>query len=141
MTAPDPIEIGSMKKRVLLIDDEDGFTRILKLNLERTGNYEVRVENWGGAAAPAAREFKPHILLLDVILPPPSFGGDIAALFKADPELKQIPIVFLSATVSPGRVIEHDGIISGYPFIAKPATTEEVINGIEKYARSSVDSG
>lgn len=123
-----------MKKRVLLIDDEEGFTRLLKLNLERTGKYEVRVENWAGAAVQAAKEFKPHVLLLDVIMPT-MFGGDVANLFKSDPELKDIPIVFLSASVKRVRVEEHEGVIGGYPFIAKPAPMEEVVNGIEKYAR------
>ena len=37
---------GMAKKRVLLVDDEKSFTNLLKLNLEDTGNYEVRVENW-----------------------------------------------------------------------------------------------
>jgi len=123
-----------MKKRVLLVDDEESFTRILKLNLERTGQYEVRTENWGGAAATAAREFKPHILLLDIIMPQ-MFGGDVAAQFKNDPELRHIPIVFLSAVVKPTRVKEHDGIIGGYPIIAKPASLDAVIEGIEKHTR------
>jgi CheY-like chemotaxis protein len=123
-----------MKIRVLLVDDEESFTRILKLNLERTGKYEVRVENWGGAAAAAAREFKPDVVLLDVIMPQ-MFGGDVANQFKEDPELKQFPIVFLSASVKPTRVAEHDGIIGGYPFIAKPASIESVIEGIENHCR------
>ncbi|MEI7731208.1 MAG: response regulator [Verrucomicrobiota bacterium] len=122
-----------MKKRVLLVDDEEGFTRLLKLNLERTGQYEVRVENWGGAAAPTAKEFKPDILLLDVIMPQ-MFGGDVATQFKADPELQHVPIVFLSASVKRQRVEEHEGVIGGYPFIAKPAPLETVIESIEKFA-------
>jgi CheY-like chemotaxis protein len=123
-----------MKKRVLLVDDEESFTRLLKLNLERTGNYEVRVENWGGDALKAAKEFDPDVVLLDIIMPQ-MFGGDVASQFKRDPTLKDTPIVFLSATVKKPRVAEHNGIIAGYPFIAKPAALEEVIEGIEKYAR------
>ena len=34
------------KKRILLVDDEKSLTTLLKLNLEETGNYDVRVENW-----------------------------------------------------------------------------------------------
>jgi DNA-binding NtrC family response regulator len=33
------------KKRILLVDDEKSFTSLLKMNLEETGHYEVRVEN------------------------------------------------------------------------------------------------
>jgi CheY-like chemotaxis protein len=123
-----------MKKRILLVDDEESFTRLLKLNLERTGNYEVRVENWAGAAVTAAREFKPDLVLLDVIMPQ-MFGGDVASQFQADPELKAVPIIFLSASVKKQRVEEHEGVIGGFPFIAKPASLETVIAGIEKYVK------
>lgn len=129
-----------MKTRVLLVDDEESFTRMLKLNLERTGKYEVRIENWGGAAADAARAFKPDLMLLDVIMPQ-MFGGDVATQFRNDPELSDIPIVFLSATVKPRRVEEHDGVIGGYPFIAKPAPLETIIQGIDKYARKPAGEG
>lgn len=119
------------KKRILILDDEVSFTRLLKLNLEQTNRYEVRAENWPEDALKAAREFKPDLMLLDVMMPR-MFGGDVAAQFHADEELKSIPIVFLSATVRRHRVDEHGGMISGYPFLAKPATTEEVIACIEK---------
>ena len=120
------------KKRILLLDDEVSFTRLLKLNLEQTNRYEVRAENWPEDVLAAAREFKPDLMLLDVMMPR-MFGGDIAAQFRADEELKGIPIVFLTATVRKQRVDEHAGMISGYPFLAKPATTEEVIACIEKH--------
>jgi CheY-like chemotaxis protein len=76
------------------------------------------------------------VVLLDVIMPQ-MFGGDVANQFKSDDELKDIPIVFLSASVKPQRVKEHDGIICGYPFIAKPASLESVIEGIETHARKT----
>ena len=52
------------KKRVLLVDDEKSFTNLLKLNLEDTSEYEVRVENWAEDALAAARDFKPDIVRL-----------------------------------------------------------------------------
>ncbi len=122
------------KKRILLVDDEKSLTMLLKLNLEETGNYEVRVENWPEDAAPAAREFDPHILLLDLIMPRMP-GGNVAALFDADPVLKEIPIVFLTAAVRRSQVEDNDGIICEHPCLAKPATVEEVIAMIEQHAR------
>ena len=47
------------KTRVLLIDDEVMFTRLVRLNLERTGLYEVREENDGSKGYAATRDFKP----------------------------------------------------------------------------------
>jgi CheY-like chemotaxis protein len=120
-----------MKKKVLLVDDEKSFTNLLKLNLEQIGRYEVRVVNWSEDALPAAKEFKPDIMLLDIIMPRMP-GGNVVAQFEADPDLKNTPIVFLTAAVQRSRVEEMDGIISGRPSLAKPATVEEIVAMIEK---------
>ena len=120
-----------MKKKVLLVDDEKSFTNLLKLNLEQTGSYEVRMVNWSEDAMPAAREFKPNIVLLDIIMPRMP-GGNVVAQFEADPELKGIPIVFLTAAVQRSRLEEMDGIISDHPCLAKPSSLEEIIAMIEK---------
>ena len=120
-----------MKKKILLVDDEKSFTNLLKLNLEQTGRYEVRVANWAEDALPAAREFKPDAMLLDIIMPRMP-GGNVVAQFESEPDLKGIPIVFLTAAVQRSRVAEMDGIISGRPCLAKPASVEEIIEMIEK---------
>jgi len=122
-------------KRVLLVDDEKSFTSLLKLNLEDTGDYEVRVENWPEDAVKAAREFKPDIIFLDIIMPRLP-GGDVAALLEADKDLRDIPIVFLTAAVRKHQVEENDGIICDRPCLAKPSTIEEVIAAIEDHARA-----
>jgi CheY-like chemotaxis protein len=122
------------KKRVLLVDDEKSFTNLLKLNLEDTGQYEVRVENWAEDALGAAKEFKPDIILLDLIMPRLP-GGNVAAQIKEDPALKETPIVFLTAAVRKHQIEENDGIICDHPCLAKPATVEMVIEMIEKHAR------
>ena len=124
------------KKRILLVDDEKSFTNLLKLNLEETGNYEVRVENWAEDALAAAREFKPDLVLLDIIMPRMP-GGNVAAAMKEDAALKNTPIVFLTAAVRKHQVEENEGIICDHPCLAKPATLEEVVEMIEKYARKS----
>lgn len=123
-----------MKKRILLIDDERSFTSLLKLNLEQTGAYEVRVENSPEDGLAAARLFQPDLVLLDIIMPRVP-GGNVAAEFKADPALAETPVVFLTAAVSKSRVAEHDGVISDYPYLAKPVSVETIIATIEKYAR------
>ena len=122
------------KKRILLVDDEKSFTNLLKLNLEDTGQYDVRVENWAEDALTAAREFKPDLILLDIIMPRLP-GGNVAALIKEDAALKNTPIVFLTAAVRKHQVEENDGIICDHPCLAKPATVEMVIDMIEKHAR------
>ena len=122
------------KKRILLVDDEKSLTNLLRLNLEETGNYEVRTENWPEDALRAAREFKPDLVLLDLIMPRMP-GGNVAAQIDADPELKGTPIVFLTAAVRKHQVEENEGIICDHPCLAKPATLDEVIAMIEKHVR------
>ena len=119
------------KKRILIVDDENSFTRLLKLNLEQTNDYVVRVENWAEDVLPAAREFRPDLVLLDVMMPR-MFGGEIAARLRGDDSLKTTPIVFFTAAVSKTRLKEQDGVISGFPFLAKPASVEDVIDQIER---------
>ena len=120
-----------MKKKVLLVDDEKSFTNLLRLNLEQTGKYDVRVVNWSEDALPAARDFKPDIVLLDIIMPRMP-GGNVVAQFEADPALKSVPIVFLTAAVQRSRLEEMDGIISDHPCLAKPSSMDEIIAMIEK---------
>lgn len=123
------------KKRILLVDDEKSFTTLLKLNLEETGKYEVRVENWPEDAIGAVREFKPHLVLLDIIMPRLP-GGNVAAMIDDDPQLKGTPIVFLTAAVGKATVKDHDGIICDHPCLAKPATLEEITAVIDGHARA-----
>jgi CheY-like chemotaxis protein len=117
------------KVRILLVDDEVGFTRLVKLVLRR---YEMCEVNDPRRAVEAAHTFHPDLVLMDVVMPGID-GGNLAALFKADPLLKRIPIVFLTAVVSPreaGQVPKH---IGGYPFLAKPVCPDALERCIEEH--------
>ena len=120
-----------MSKKILIIDDEIGFTEVAKLNLEETGNYEVRIENRGSQGFAAAKEFKPDLILLDIIMPDMD-GGQVANQMKDDSSVKDIPIIFLTAAVTGTEVDSHGGLIGGHPFLAKPGSIEELIASIEK---------
>ena len=80
-----------MKQRILVVDDEPGLTRMIKLTLEQTGRYEVRTENLGRNTLESAREFKPDLILLDVLMPG-MLGSEIAAQLQLDPELNAIKL-------------------------------------------------
>jgi DNA-binding response OmpR family regulator len=120
-----------MKKKILVVDDEKSFTNLLKLNLEETGRYEVRTVNWSEDALPTAREFKPDVVLLDIIMPRLP-GGNVVSQFQSDPVLKGVPIVFLTAAVRGSRLAEMEGFINGLPCLVKPASVEEITAMIEK---------
>ena len=109
-----------MAHKVLAIDDEAGFTRLLKMNLEKDGLYEVRVENDSNIALKAALEFMPDVILLDLVMPGMD-GGDVSALFQTKPQLKDIPIIMLTALISQGETSEDAvALAGGNPVLPKP---------------------
>ena len=120
-----------MKKRILVVDDEPALTRMVKLNLERTGNYEVRTENQGSMAVQAAREFKPDLIFLDVMMPDMS-GDEVSAQLKEDEELSQIKFIFMTAIVTKDETENMGTNIGGNEFLAKPVKTDELIATIER---------
>ena len=118
-------------KRILIVDDEPGLTRSLKLNLGATGQYEVRTENDSNHVIVHAREFHPHLILLDVLMPGPD-GCEVSARLHADPELKDTPIVFLTALADNADTGGHAVAAGSTVYIAKPVDTEELIKCIDE---------
>jgi CheY-like chemotaxis protein len=118
--------MNTEKKRILVVDDQVSDTRLLKIFLERTNDYEVREENDARSALSAAEQFQPHLILLDVMMPGMD-GGELAACFQANPRWKAVPIVFLTAAVTKGEVKAGRGRVGGYPFLAKPVVLTEVL--------------
>jgi len=121
------------KKRILLIDDEPAFTRLMKLNLETNGPYEVRIENDGSHAVATARAYAPDLIFLDVIMPDVD-GGQVASELRGDPKLKHTPIVFLTAVVSKNEVVQRGDVIGGQTFLAKPVSVADMLKTIERFA-------
>ena len=104
---------------------------MVKMNLERTGKYEVRTENQGRKAVAAAREFMPNLIFLDVMMPDMS-GDEVSQELRDDPVLAGIKIVFMTAIVTKAETSEMGGEIGGNEFLAKPVKTEELIATIER---------
>jgi two-component system OmpR family response regulator len=119
------------RKKILIIDDETSITRLLKLNLENTGHYTVREENRGVRSVATARDFKPDLVLLDVMMPDID-GGDVAAQFQRDPVLKNTRIIFLTAAVKSDELAARGNMIGGFPYIAKPLDVQGVLHAIEQ---------
>ena len=120
------------KKKILVVDDEGGMTRMLKRNLEATNRYIVRAENSSTNTLPAAREFLPDLILLDVMMPGLD-GGEVAAKLKEDKKLNHIPVVFLSAIVKKEETQPTGSNIGGLTFLAKPVKLDDLIACIENH--------
>jgi len=131
---PKAIPAKTLRKRILVVDDHANITRLLKLNLEQTNLYLVRTENDAQAALAAAKEFQPDLILLDVMMPGMD-GGRLAAQFQATPELKSVPIIFLTATVTHDEVRQRGGLVGGLPFLAKPVNLSELLRCLKQNLR------
>lgn len=121
-----------MPKRILLVDDEVGITRGLAMYLTENGDCEVRVENRGSRAIAAAREFRPDLIVLDIVMPDAE-GGTIAAAIKSDPLLTSTPVVFLTALLSHSESGSGVAEIGGHPFFAKPVDPDTVLAYIKDH--------
>src|SRR5690242_18877225 len=89
----------SSRKKILIVDDEPDFTKLLKLALEEAGAYDVLEENDSEHTLDSARRFNPDLVILDVMMPRLD-GGDVAGLLRADQALHDVPILLLTAGVT-----------------------------------------
>ncbi|MFV1994277.1 MAG: response regulator [Verrucomicrobiales bacterium] len=118
--------------KIMLVDDEVGFTNLLRMNLEKAGTFEVAVENDASNALKSIRDFEPDVLLLDVVMPGMD-GGDIVAQLRMDPRLKTLPIIMLTALISKDE-ISSDAVAQSenLVMIAKPVNMEMLQRVIEE---------
>lgn len=116
-------------KRILVVDDEPPITRMIRLNLEMTKRYQVREENNAMHALATAREFKPDLILLDVVMPGVD-GGELVRRIKADSLLKDVPVVFLTGTVTKKEAAEG-AVTAGYPLLPKPVGLKNLVETME----------
>jgi CheY-like chemotaxis protein len=122
--------LAKKKRRVLIVDDDADSSHLVKILLEKTGNYVVLEENDPDEAHQSARNFKPDAILLDIMMPKTD-GGDVAAQIEGDPELRNTPIIFLTALVTEPET--KAGLrIEGHRLLAKPINIPELISGIEE---------
>ena len=125
------------KAKILLIDDDVDFVEVTKIILE-SKPYEVIVASNGDKGLQKAREEKPDLILLDVIMPVAD-GFTAAEQLKKDPRLSKIPVLMLTAfaakrgettiPVSRGFTLEAED------YIEKPVSPEELLATVEKYLK------
>ena len=120
-----------IKTKILVVDDDVAASRLLALGLEKTGAFEVVVENVATRALASARQFGPDMIFLDVCMPGAD-GGDVAFRIHNDPLLKTTPVVFLTSLVS-GRETNTQAERGGYEFLPKPASLAKVIACIDRH--------
>jgi two-component system OmpR family response regulator len=89
--------------RVLYVDDEPDIREVACMALELDPDFEVRCCASGREGLATARDWLPHIILLDVMMPGLD-GPSTLGILKADPCLAHIPVVFITARVHAGEI-------------------------------------
>jgi two-component system OmpR family response regulator len=121
--------------KILVIDDEPEITDIVETYFEGLG-YNVEAANSGLSGIDKAREFKPNLVLLDIMMPDTS-GYEVCNELKAMDSMQGVPVVFLT-----GRDTREDSGRSfqagGDMFVKKPFSCERLAD-IVKIALSSIN--
>src|SRR5450432_139726 len=113
-----------MANRILLVDDENDFIELLQYKLAGQG-YDFIVANDGVQALSQARQFKPDLILLDILLPDLD-GLSVCEILRRQPATKSIPIIFMSALSS--EVTKRTVAMHAEDFFTKPLD----LNRLEK---------
>ena len=121
------------RARVLVVDDEADLVRILQFGLESLG-YHVETAADGQEGLKKAREMKPDIILLDLMLPKLD-GYKVCRLLKFDERYKNIPVIILSARTQEGdQALAME--MGANRFITKPYEFSEILAQMEKLLKS-----
>jgi DNA-binding response OmpR family regulator len=115
--------------RILIVDDEPNLVLALEFLMKKEG-YEIRAAADGEKAVKAAEEYRPDLILLDVMMPRMD-GYEVCQHIRANPELRDVAIVMLTAK---GREVEREkGLALGADlYITKPFSTREVVRKVKE---------
>lgn len=117
---------------ILVVDDMPNNLKVLMSMLKDEG-YKVRSVLSGEMALTAARTAAPDLMLLDINMPTMT-GYEVCAAFKADGNLREIPIIFITA-LDADIDQDYTKSIGAVDFIVKPFRLDEVLEKIEYHLR------
>lgn len=119
-----------MKKKIMIIDDEESFALMLKMRIESSGDYEVTVSPEAKDIISRIHDIRPDVILLDMLMSGIS-GLDICDMLNHDPIGLTIPIIVVSGLDKPtDKVKAYKFGISDY--LVKPVDDVKLIKAIEK---------
>ena len=123
-----------MSHRILLVDDEVDILEFVRYNLVREG-YEVFTAENGAEALKVAAECRPHLILLDMMMPVMD-GAQTCRAIRRNPVLKDTMVVFLSALGEEGQQLAGFDV-GADDYLTKPFGTSELMARIRTALRHS----
>ena len=121
-----------MSARILIVEDEEPLTMLLRYNLEAEG-YEVDTAARGDDADTRLKESTPDLVVLDWMLPGLS-GIELCRRLRARPETRQLPIIMLTARGEESEKVR--GLATGADdYIVKPFSVPELLARVRALLR------
>jgi len=123
-----------MVKKILIIDDEVDFSKLVKRNLELCGDFKVEIAAKGKEGIKLAARLKPHLILLDILMPDMD-GFRVLEKLKENPSTALVPVIILSAKgddTTRTEALSKDAVL----FITKPIGSSELKDKIIKVLKN-----
>lgn len=127
--------MAEAQKRVVCIEDEPEMIDLVRLILGRKG-FRVIGANGGVEGIDAVRKEKPDLVLLDLMMPDMD-GWEVYQQMKADPELRSIPVVVVTAKAQSIDKVLGLHIAKVDDYITKPFGPQELLESVEKILSNS----
>lgn len=116
------------KRRVLVVDDDPVQARI-SARIGRFGGFEVREAHGAVEAARLARDWKPELIISDVVMPELD-GGELCVVLKSQPETREIPILLVSAFQE--EAVPLGEFTGAADILAKPYTPVQLLRTMNR---------
>ncbi len=122
--------MADMKKKVVCIEDDPSVVDLVKVVLGLNG-FEVIGAMGGREGLETTRRVKPDLVLLDLMMPGMD-GEQVYRHLKADGELKQIPVIILTADAQSMTKVVWQQVAKADGFVTKPFNAQELIQVIHR---------
>jgi excisionase family DNA binding protein len=120
----DALESG--KRKVLIVDDDEELVELLSDVFEKDGRFEVKTANNGFDAGMQVREFRPDLVVLDVMLPDIN-GKEVCQRIRSDETLEAVKIICISGMVEQDKVAELR-LAGANDFMHKPFNVDRLLD-------------
>ena len=121
-----------MTYRILIVEDQADICKLIRMTLE-FGDFEIHEAHDGETGLNMARAVKPHVMLLDVMMPGLLDGYQVCSRIKQDPDLKKIQVVMLTAR-GQATDLAAGSAAGADAYLVKPFSPLELIERVEAMA-------
>ena len=124
----DALESG--KRKAVVVDDDESLLELMVDALEADGRFEIRTATNGFEAGMLVKEYKPDVLVLDIMLPDIN-GKDVCELVNNDPELDDVKVICISGMVETDKIDELK-TAGADDFLQKPFEVDTLVQRVCK---------